>query len=163
MSEALFPATTARVARQTDEDVNERIRRDTAARITYFASHPDEIDRRLDELDAEWDIERTLQANAATLALAGTVLGMAADRRWLVLPAMVSGFLLQHALQGWCPPLPVFRRLGVRTATEIEAERYALKILRGDFATAAGVDGRSPDQRAEEALRAVRSEVGSGG
>jgi hypothetical protein len=31
------------------------------------------------------------------------------------------------------PPIPLFRRLGVRTAREIERERYAIKALRGDF------------------------------
>jgi hypothetical protein len=45
----------------------------------------------------------------------------------------VFAFFAQHALQGWCPPVPVMRRLGVRTAREIERERYALKALRGDF------------------------------
>src|SRR5690348_10746194 len=38
------------------------------------------------------------------------------------------------ALQGWCPPVPFFRSRGVRTAYEINQERYALKALRGDFA-----------------------------
>ncbi len=37
------------------------------------------------------------------------------------------------AVQEWCPPVPVFRRLGVRTCQEIDEEKYALKILRGDF------------------------------
>jgi hypothetical protein len=55
------------------------------------------------------------------------------SRRWLALPALVAGFLMQHALQGWCPPLPVLRRLGFRTQREIDQERYALKALRGDF------------------------------
>lgn len=54
-------------------------------------------------------------------------------RRWFILPGIVAGFLLQHAVQGWCPPVALFRRLGFRTASEIEAERYALKIIRGDF------------------------------
>ena len=62
----------------------------------------------------------------------GTVLGVI-NKRFLLLPGLVAGFLLQHALQGWCPPVPLFRRVGVRTATEIERERYALKALRGDF------------------------------
>jgi hypothetical protein len=35
--------------------------------------------------------------------------------------------------QGWCPPLTVFRRLGVRTRREIDLERYAIKALRGDL------------------------------
>lgn len=50
-----------------------------------------------------------------------------------MLPAGVGVFLFQHALQGWCPPVPVLRRLGSRTAAEIGRERYALKVLPGDF------------------------------
>ena len=38
----------------------------------------------------------------------------------------MSGFLFQHVLQGWCPPLPLFCRLGFRTQPEIELERHAL-------------------------------------
>jgi hypothetical protein len=53
------------------------------------------------------------------------------------------GFLLQHAVQGWCPPLPLLRRLGVRTADEINEERYALKALRGDFVDADKVGNSS--------------------
>ena len=68
-----------------------------------------------------------------TLVLLSLVLGVASSRKWFILPAVVSGFLLRHALQGWCPPVPLLRRLGVRTRLEIEQERYALKILRGDF------------------------------
>ncbi len=88
---------------------------------------------RLRELDREWDIERALEANAATLALAGAGLALSSDRRWAALPLVVAAFLLQHAVQGWCPPLPVLRRLGFRTVREIESERMALKALRGDF------------------------------
>jgi hypothetical protein len=39
---------------------------------------------------------------------------------------VVGTFLLQHALQGWCPPVPILRRLGYRTAREIFEERLAL-------------------------------------
>jgi hypothetical protein len=46
---------------------------------------------------------------------------------------LVLLFFLQHALQGWCPPLPIFRKLGYRTKDEIAKEKYALKLLRGDF------------------------------
>jgi hypothetical protein len=60
---------------------------------------------------------------------------------------------LQHATQGWCPPVPVFRRLGIRTQTEIDHERYALKALRGDFKKIKG-DGHD---KPAEALRAVRA------
>ena len=97
------------------------------------AEGTDAISRRLRELDREWDIERTLEANAAAITLATLGLGFSTNRKWFYFPAVVSGFLLQHALQGWCPPLPVFRRLGIRTEREINLERTALRILRGDF------------------------------
>ncbi|HET6423884.1 MAG TPA: DUF2892 domain-containing protein [Planctomycetaceae bacterium] len=130
----MLPTTSARVPLNTDEQVNRDIHEAMRLRVTqYRHASPNEITRRLQELDEEWDIERTLEANAATVCVASVALGLVADRRWFVLPAVVGGFLLQHALQGWCPPLPVFRRLGVRTQREIEEERFALKVLRGDF------------------------------
>lgn len=118
--------TTRRVAEHTPEHVNEGIKAATLRSIKYYRAYPDEIPERLKALDKEWDIERVLVTNAASLMLLGTGLGIVVSRRFLVLPAMVSGFLLQHALQGWCPPLSLFRRLGVRTAPEIENERYNL-------------------------------------
>ena len=126
--------TTTRVEQHTDEAVNERIRRRTAQSISSIGRQGrEEISRRLEELDQEWDMERTLEANAASIALLGLGLGALVSRRFFALPGVVAGFLLQHAVQGWCPPVPIFRRLGFRTAREIASERYALKVLRGDF------------------------------
>lgn len=132
-SAAMMPDTVDRVPAHTDEEINRRIALETARRFSHFAAHPEEIDARLSELDAEWDVERMLQAKASALAFTGLVLGMTASRKWLVLPGLVTMFLFQHAIQGWCPPVPVLRRLGFRTQTEIEQERYGLKALRGDF------------------------------
>jgi hypothetical protein len=130
----VFPATTDRVALNTSEDINERIRRATDARIGWFAgAGPAAIGQRLAELDEEWDIERCLETMAPTLTLTGLALGLGVSRKWLLLPIIVQSFFLQHALQGWCPPIPVLRRLGVRTSEEINDERIALKALRGDF------------------------------
>lgn len=130
----MFASTVNRVSAQTSDEVNKRIRDFTAKNIAHIGAQGNTaIARRLKELDEEWDIERTLEANAATVALVGLAMGAAVNRRWFVLPAVVAGFLLQHAIQGWCPPLPVFRRLGIRTASEIDYERYGLKALRGDF------------------------------
>ena len=126
-------STVNRVPSHTDEEINRRIREETERRLAYYETHSDEIPARLAELDREWDIERTLEANASTLAFTGVLLGTTVDRRWLALPALVSAFLFQHAVQGWCPPLPILRRLGFRTADEINEERVALKALRGDF------------------------------
>jgi hypothetical protein len=147
----MLPATTERVSDHTTVAVNRQIAEDTDERVRYFAHHPDQIAERLQELDEEWDIERMIEANAATLALAGVALSVTSDRRWLLLPALVTGFLLQHATQGWCPPVPVLRRLGYRTSREIETERAALKALRGDFG---GVDNDIGDSEAL-AIRAL--------
>jgi hypothetical protein len=46
-----------------------------------------------------------------------------------------------HAVQGWCPPVPVLRKMGIRTRSEIDREKFALKVLRGDFQDVA----RNPD------------------
>lgn len=130
----LLPATQDRVPRHTSPKVNVRIQGKTLHDVSRFVgADPFFIDQRIQELQREWDIERALEANAATFALAGLVLGASVDRRFYLLPAAVAAFLLQHALQGWCPPLPLLRRLGIRTAREIQDEIIALRILRGDF------------------------------
>ena len=130
----MLPETTTRVAWNTAETINRRIAEQTEERIRHYAARPQQIDRRLKELDEEWDMERTLETNAAGVALLGTVLG-AINKRFLLLPGLVAGFLLQHALQGWCPPVPILRRMGFRTSYEIEEERQALKAVRGDYSS----------------------------
>lgn len=130
----MMPSTVERVPRQTAGFVNDQIHREMRDRVARIASQgPAAIKRRLAELDREWDIERALEANAASVTLAGVALGTAVDRRFYAIPALVGTFLLMHAVQGWCPPLPILRRLGFRTADEIHRERTALKALRGDF------------------------------
>ncbi|MEQ8819311.1 MAG: hypothetical protein RLY93_03645 [Sumerlaeia bacterium] len=128
-----LPATSRRVPEHTRDSLNARIEANTERSIQFYARHPELIDHRLEELDREWDTERTLEANASTLMLAGTAMGLMGHRRALILPLAVSGFLLQHALQGWCPPLAVLRRLGVRTMREIDEERAALLEMRAAF------------------------------
>jgi len=122
-----------RVPLHTDWRSNRRIEVATGQRIQRCASNPHEIDRRLRDLDREWDIERVLEANASALAFAGIAMASGGNRRWLLLPGLVTAFLFPHAVQGWCPPISLLRRMGIRTAREIEIERVALKLLRGDF------------------------------
>lgn len=152
----MIPTTVHRVPESSASSVNERIEEQTRENVfRYGAAGPAAIERRLRDLDREWDIERTLEANAATVALVGLGLGAFVDRRFFALPAVVAGFLLQHAIQGWCPPVPIFRRLRFRTQPEIEQERYALKAMRGDFAAISQMTNNSSSERADEALRAV--------
>ncbi len=132
-STGIIPSSAERVPRHTRHTVQERIRRCTVNNIAHSITSPEQIDSRLKKLDREWDTERTLELNASILAFSGVLLGKLVDRRWFYLSLGVTGFLAQHALQGWCPPLPVLRRLGVRTRKEIEQERSALKMIRGDY------------------------------
>lgn len=136
---------------------NSRIDRQMEMSIWYFAQNPEQIDERLRELDREWDIERSLESNAAALALTGVLMGILGSRRFFALPTIVAGFLMQHALQGWCPPVPLFRRLGIRTQAEIEAERYALKTLRGDFQKAE--EESDIKDRIRQTLQVITAEV----
>ena len=150
----MIPSTAQRVPEHTADHVNQQIREQTRRNVERVAAQgPAAIDRRLRELDAEWDVERTLETNASTLVAVGSGLALLVDRRFALVPLVVGSFLLQHAVQGWCPPLPVFRRMGFRTQTEIDEERAALKALRGDFRD---VSGGNPRERAADALAAAR-------
>lgn len=123
-----------RVRRNTTVAVNEWIDAKIAATVEEYATADDEeLSARIAALEREWDIERVLETAAPIVALAGITLSVARDRRWLILSSGVLGFLLLHGTQGWAPPIPVLRRLGVRTRNEIDRERFALKFLRGDF------------------------------
>jgi hypothetical protein len=130
----MIPDARTRVVQHTSDSSQRKIKQRMQADIQYYMqAGPDAIEERLKELDGEWDIERTLEANAATLSLVSFILGSKVHPRFYWLSAGVAGFLLQHAIQGWCPPLPVFRRMGIRTTEEIDAERFALKMIRGDL------------------------------
>jgi hypothetical protein len=123
-----------RVRANTSEEINRKLDRELEARLhRYERSGRAVITQRIEELDREWDIERWLETNASTIALTGLILGVTHNKKWLIVPGIVLPFLFQHAVQGWCPPIPILRRLGVRTREEIDREKYALKVLRGDF------------------------------
>lgn len=147
-------ATTTRVEENTPAEISEQIRRDLKARVLYFAQRPEEIDHRLEELDREWDIERLLQANAGIFSLLGLTFGVVRSR-WYLLSAAAAAFLIQHAVQGWCPPAALLRRMGIRTMREINHERYALKALRGDFDSIHGGEDLDPEERAQRAIDAA--------
>ncbi len=151
-----LPPTAHRVELHTSPELNESIRQRADAEVVRLEQAPAaEIERRLNTLEQEWDVERLLQTNASVIVLLGLALATTVSRKFLLLPAGVFGFFAQHALQGWCPPIPVFRRLGVRTQREIERERYALKALRGDFDQLPSKDAAPANERVRAALAAV--------
>lgn len=124
------------VRASTKPDVQRRIDKRIRDQIIHYASQPKEvISRRIYELEREWDIERVLETNAASIGLISLVWGVTINKKCLAVTGTVLGFLLLHAIKGWCPPVPVLRSMGVRTRREIDRELFALKVLRGDFAT----------------------------
>ncbi|GAB3537783.1 hypothetical protein GCM10027343_01810 [Noviherbaspirillum agri] len=150
----MIPDTAMRVAHHTAPHVNERIQQKAQERISAYGSgdRAAVISYRLGELGREWDVERTLQTNFAVFSMIGLALATSVNKRWYAMAGGVPAFMVQHALQGWCPPLAALRRFGFRTSKEINEERFALKAMRGDFDEAA----RSRD--VDAILRAVRSQ-----
>ncbi|MDD4772400.1 MAG: DUF2892 domain-containing protein [Eubacteriales bacterium] len=125
---SVFPPTAKRVFLRTNSHVNKSIENRTNQNIRkYEGADSKTLTGRLKELDREWDTERILEVNASVLVFIGTALGFFVSRYWLIIPGAVSFYFLQHALQGWCPPLPIIRRMGIRTAAEISAEREIIQ------------------------------------
>jgi hypothetical protein len=147
-----------RVRKHTSASVNQQIDAKMLAQVEEYARRSDaDISQRLESLEKEWDTERILEANASVLAFLGLILGITVNSNWLWLPGVVLPFLCQHDVQGWCPPLPVIRRLGVRTPYEIAQEKYALKSLRGDFSNLPSTSVPEQEDRAKAILNAVKA------
>jgi hypothetical protein len=120
--------------RYTAASVLQRIDDETVANLHAYADAPPEaIAARLRELEREWDIDRAVELEASLVGLTGLALGAFGRPAYLAVPAAVGVGVFAHAVLGWYPLLPLFRRMGLRTAREIARERYALKALRGDF------------------------------
>lgn len=118
---------------RTPDHVNRKIDREINAAIELAGESPLLIRARLDHIDREWHLDRALIAVFSVLGSATASLAMRSLRRkgriggFGVLFFTQMAFLLNHAVRGWCPPVAVLRRLGVRTAREICAERCALE------------------------------------
>jgi Protein of unknown function (DUF2892). len=129
----MLPATTKRVAQNTSFEVNEEIRDLTVENLNAFQYAGEEaISDRIACLDAEWDTERIFETKAAACILIASIFGLK-NKYWTLASLGISTFLLQHALQGWCPTLPIARKVGIRTAEEINNEKIVLKMMRKDF------------------------------
>ena len=121
------------VRENTAPEINRKIDTQIHENLNKYYHDRSEIDKRLWELDREWDIERILELNAAAISFMGIWRGLTQNKLWLILPLAVTTLLAAHAVEGWCPPVVLFRRLGFRTRAEIDKEKYALKTIRGDF------------------------------
>lgn len=121
------------IRRHTKTTTNQKIDRATQAALDEVGTSPDAIRARLAELEREWNVDRALMLNFAVVSgIAGTLAmrSMQHERRmgpWGAMFFVQLGFLAHHAIRRWCPPLPLFRRLGFRSEREIDAERAGLE------------------------------------
>lgn len=160
----LIPSSEQRVPVRSPEAANRFISRRTYRALRGFENAtPEEITLRIEELKQEWDIERVLELNAGLLVAITSFCALNKHRGWAVVSALVGSFLVQHAVHGWCPPLPFLRRAGVRTPREIHDEIMALRLLRGDFADGARGNGLPVPaaSTASTALAQVQSRPGA--
>jgi hypothetical protein len=117
----------------SDKDVNAEMDAEAYLELATIGNDPARIRARLSEIDREWDVDRALMLNFAIIGgLSGglAMRGLARTGRiggWGAFFWTQMAFLAHHAIRGWCPPLPVFRRLGFRSDHEIGAERAALQ------------------------------------
>jgi hypothetical protein len=122
------------IRKHTRASSNQRIDRDTQEALDVVGYSRERIQARLAELDREWDIDRALMLNFAIIGAftaSMTMRNIFRHGKLGVFGAMLFSqlsFLAHHAIRRWCPPMPLFRRLGFRSAREINSERTALEL-----------------------------------
>ncbi|HEX6124151.1 MAG TPA: hypothetical protein VFZ23_02140 [Pyrinomonadaceae bacterium] len=146
------------VRRNTAQEVNQTLDTRMADRVRGYAARGDsnELSARIEELEQEWSIERLIETEASIMGLTGLGLGAFINRKFLAVPAFVGAMVLLHGVQGWYPMLPLFRRLGFRSREEIDREKFAMKVVRGDFVGADNGETASETERVGKALAAIR-------
>lgn len=147
----ILPATSHRVATYTNPEINEMIRNNTLENLLCLEdASEEELTRRIRHLNSEWDTERFEEAKAAVCVMGCSLFGIAKNKYWSFLTLIAGTFLLQHALLGWCPSTPVIRKMGIRTAEEINQEKAVIKMLRKDYAHAKSSDAAELLKAAEK-------------
>lgn len=100
----------------------------------YAAVGEHGITGRVAEFDKEWGIERWLELNVSTIAGIGLpIMALTQNLWWRIIPGIILPFLFLHAVHGWCPPIPIMRRMGIRARKAIDEEKHGAKALRGDY------------------------------
>jgi hypothetical protein len=94
---------------------------------------PQAIEDRLVQLDGEWSAGRVTKAVIGVLLVAGLALTAILNPWWLIMPAIGGLFLLQYLFSRTSWLGKFFQEAGFRTSSEIDQEKMALKVLRGDF------------------------------
>ncbi|MDQ3367474.1 MAG: hypothetical protein M3680_18800 [Myxococcota bacterium] len=121
------------IRRHTTDRVNRVLDQETRSVLAQIGDEPHAIRQRLGALDREWHLDRALMGLFSVLGTVTAHRSMSAlrhGRRWSPWRALFwaqLGFLMHHAVRGWCPPVTLLRRIGFRSAQEISAERVVLE------------------------------------
>jgi hypothetical protein len=100
---------------------------------TVIDAGPEAISKRLAQLDGEWSAGRVVKAAVGVCVLAGVALGALVHPGWFALAAVPGLFLLQYMFTRRSVLGELLHGMGIRSGEEIDAERVALRALRGDF------------------------------
>ncbi len=97
---------------------------------------PGAITERLDELESEWTAGRAAKATAGVVIVTGLALTLLTmNLYWLILPIVGGAVLMQYIIGRKSLIGELFHAFGLRSGGEIDQEKMALRVLRGDFAS----------------------------
>jgi hypothetical protein len=127
--------------------------RDTARNILFYSSRPIHlVNQRIEELAHEIPLEALVYRGGAALTIVSLTLLLLRHRykaAWAMAVA-IALLQLQYSCQGRNGLSDLLRKRGYRARKEIEAEKYSLEALRGDFAAFSELS--DPVERARKCL-----------
>jgi hypothetical protein len=104
------------------------------ARLNHLLdAGPTALNARLRQLDSEWSVGRVVKVTAACFIVLGLLLGLLVNPWWGLLACIPCLTLLQHLVARTSILGEIVHLMGFRRGSEIEQERLALRVLRGDF------------------------------
>jgi hypothetical protein len=118
-------------------ETRNQINRDTLRSIQHYSGRPIQfLGRRIEELEEEIPLEALVYRGGALMTIGGLTLLLLRNKSraaWLFVAA-IGALQLQYSYQGRNALTDILRKRGYRSRKEIQAEKYALQALRGDFA-----------------------------
>ncbi len=149
----IIPEKPAAVAVETGARPRKEVDRGTARSIQFYSGRPSHfVSRRIEELKQEIPLEALVYRGGAALTIAGMTLLLLKRKiraAW-ILTVVIAALQLQYSYQGRNALIEILRRRGYRSRKEIEAEKYSLEALRGDFAAFSELS--DPIERARRCL-----------
>lgn len=100
---------------------------------TVIEAGPAAIHERLEQLESEWTAGRAAKASAGVVIITGLALALTVNLYWLILPIIGGAVMFQYVFGRKSLVGELFHSFGFRSGGEIDQEKMALRVLRGDF------------------------------